>query len=290
MRTFHRLRDVSQITLRFPAARLISPFFLGTTDETTRVAESCPRKIFVIRSAVKIDVAIFDVRPIRECEAKASLVNELLTSMSKKSVAGFFTRLRARNAARSLALCLFIVPAVYAAPPRFAISFAKQTLVGTILSCRFSSVKKSRARKRSRACPASTNTAARKSLPSHSAPTKRECKRCCCLEFRSRRMKRPAVRMPRMAWSKMRSAKSKSVQLIAKTAVSHAAAGADMVAPSDMMDGRIGAARAALDQAGFDQTGIMSYAAKFASVFYGPFREAAESPPQFGDRRSYQMD
>jgi porphobilinogen synthase len=81
-----------------------------------------------------------------------------------------------------------------------------------------------------------------------------------------------------------------SVQLIAKTAVSHAAAGSDMVAPSDMMDGRVGAVRAALDQAGFDQTGIMSYAAKFASVFYGPFREAAESPPQFGDRRSYQMD
>src|SRR5207248_3244231 len=81
-----------------------------------------------------------------------------------------------------------------------------------------------------------------------------------------------------------------SVHLIAKTAVSHAAAGADMVAPSDMMDGRIGAVRAALDQAGFDQTGILSYAAKFASVFYGPFRDAAESPPQFGDRRSYQMD
>jgi porphobilinogen synthase len=81
-----------------------------------------------------------------------------------------------------------------------------------------------------------------------------------------------------------------SVQLIARTAVSHAAAGTDMVAPSDMMDGRVGAVRAALDQAGFDQTGIMSYAAKFASVFYGPFREAAESPPQFGDRRSYQMD
>lgn len=81
-----------------------------------------------------------------------------------------------------------------------------------------------------------------------------------------------------------------SVELIAKTAVSHAAAGADLVAPSDMMDGRIGAVRAALDQAGFDQTGIMSYAAKFASVFYGPFRDAAESPPQFGDRRSYQMD
>jgi porphobilinogen synthase len=81
-----------------------------------------------------------------------------------------------------------------------------------------------------------------------------------------------------------------SVELIAKAAVSHAAAGADMVAPSDMMDGRIGAIRAALDQAGFDQTGIMSYAAKFASAFYGPFRDAAESPPQFGDRRSYQMD
>lgn len=81
-----------------------------------------------------------------------------------------------------------------------------------------------------------------------------------------------------------------SVQLIAKTAVSQAAAGADMVAPSDMMDGRIGAVRTALDEAGFDQIGIMSYAAKFASVFYGPFRDAAESPPQFGDRRSYQMD
>src|SRR4029434_9254228 len=79
-----------------------------------------------------------------------------------------------------------------------------------------------------------------------------------------------------------------SVELIAKTAVSHAAGG-DIVAPSDMMNGRIGAVRAALDQAGFDQTGIMSYAAKFASVFYGPFREAAESPPQFGDRRTYQM-
>src|SRR4051812_41104476 len=81
-----------------------------------------------------------------------------------------------------------------------------------------------------------------------------------------------------------------SVELLAKTAVSHAAAGADVVAPSDMMDGRIGAIREALDQSGFNQTGIMSYAAKFASVFYGPFREAAESPPQFGDRRSYQMD
>jgi porphobilinogen synthase len=81
-----------------------------------------------------------------------------------------------------------------------------------------------------------------------------------------------------------------TVQLLVKTALSHAAAGADMVAPSDMMDGRIGAIREALDAAGFDQTGIMSYAAKFASAFYGPFRDAAESPPQFGDRRSYQMD
>jgi len=81
-----------------------------------------------------------------------------------------------------------------------------------------------------------------------------------------------------------------SVDLLAKTAVSHAAAGADFVAPSDMMDGRIGAIREALDANGFQDTGIMSYAAKFASAFYGPFREAAESPPQFGDRRSYQMD
>ena len=81
-----------------------------------------------------------------------------------------------------------------------------------------------------------------------------------------------------------------SVELLVKTALSHAQAGADMVAPSDMMDGRIGAIREALDASGFTETGIMSYAAKFASVFYGPFRDAAESPPQFGDRRTYQMD
>jgi porphobilinogen synthase len=81
-----------------------------------------------------------------------------------------------------------------------------------------------------------------------------------------------------------------TVELLVKTALSHAAAGADIVAPSDMMDGRVGAIREALDARGFDQTAIMSYAAKFASAFYGPFREAAESPPQFGDRRSYQMD
>jgi porphobilinogen synthase len=81
-----------------------------------------------------------------------------------------------------------------------------------------------------------------------------------------------------------------SVELLAKTALSHAQAGADMVAPSDMMDGRIAAIRETLDASGFSDTGIMSYAAKFASVFYGPFRDAAESPPQFGDRRTYQMD
>ena len=81
-----------------------------------------------------------------------------------------------------------------------------------------------------------------------------------------------------------------SVELLAATAVSQARAGADVVAPSDMMDGRIGAIRAALDAAGFESTIIMSYAAKFASAFYGPFRDAAESAPQSGDRRSYQMD
>src|SRR3954452_4521350 len=81
-----------------------------------------------------------------------------------------------------------------------------------------------------------------------------------------------------------------SVELLTRTALSHARVGADMVAPSDMMDGRIGAIRDALDTNGFENTGIISYAAKFASVFYGPFRDAAESPPQFGDRRTYQMD
>jgi porphobilinogen synthase len=81
-----------------------------------------------------------------------------------------------------------------------------------------------------------------------------------------------------------------TLELLAREAVSHAKAGADMVAPSDMMDGRVGAIRLALDQEGFSETPIMSYAAKYASAFYGPFREAAESTPQFGDRRSYQMD
>ena len=81
-----------------------------------------------------------------------------------------------------------------------------------------------------------------------------------------------------------------SVDLLVRAAVSHARAGADVVAPSDMMDGRVGAIRAALDRAGFADTVILSYAAKFASSFYGPFREAAEGAPQFGDRRTYQMD
>jgi len=81
-----------------------------------------------------------------------------------------------------------------------------------------------------------------------------------------------------------------SVKLLAKTAASLAVAGADVIAPSDMMDGRVAAIREALDCGGFQQTPIMSYAAKFASAFYGPFREAADSAPQFGDRRSYQMD
>jgi porphobilinogen synthase len=81
-----------------------------------------------------------------------------------------------------------------------------------------------------------------------------------------------------------------TLELLGRTAVSHAEAGADVVAPSDMMDGRVAALREALDDAGFDQTPILSYAAKYASAFYGPFREAAESTPAFGDRRGYQMD
>ncbi len=81
-----------------------------------------------------------------------------------------------------------------------------------------------------------------------------------------------------------------TLNLLAKTAVAQARAGADIVAPSDMMDGRIAAMRAALDDAGFINTPIMSYAVKYASAFYGPFREAAESTPQFGDRKTYQMD
>jgi len=81
-----------------------------------------------------------------------------------------------------------------------------------------------------------------------------------------------------------------TLELLTKTALSHAEAGADVVAPSDMMDGRVGTIRAALDEKGYSDTVIMAYAAKYASSFYGPFRDAAESAPEFGDRRSYQMD
>src|SRR5881296_3011963 len=81
-----------------------------------------------------------------------------------------------------------------------------------------------------------------------------------------------------------------TLELLSRVAVSHAEAGADMVAPSDMMDGRVGSIREALDEASFTDTPIMAYSAKYASSFYGPFREAAESAPQFGDRRSYQLD
>ncbi|MCI0414341.1 porphobilinogen synthase [bacterium] len=81
-----------------------------------------------------------------------------------------------------------------------------------------------------------------------------------------------------------------SVKLIARTALSHAQAGADFVAPSDMMDGRVGAIRQTLDENGLQDVGILSYAAKFSSAFYGPFREAAQSAPQFGDRKTHQMD
>jgi porphobilinogen synthase len=81
-----------------------------------------------------------------------------------------------------------------------------------------------------------------------------------------------------------------SLELLARTAVSHAEAGADVVAPSDMMDGRVGAIRSALDDAGYERTPIVAYSAKYASAFYGPFRETAGSTPAFGDRRSYQLD
>jgi porphobilinogen synthase len=81
-----------------------------------------------------------------------------------------------------------------------------------------------------------------------------------------------------------------SVAILADAALSHAQAGADIVAPSDMMDGRVGAIREKLDENGFENVSILSYAAKYCSAFYGPFREAAQSSPQFGDRRSYQMD
>ncbi len=99
-----------------------------------------------------------------------------------------------------------------------------------------------------------------------------------------------APQLPDTATAEYEIANDASLELLARTAVSQARAGVDIIAPSDMMDGRVGAIRRALDDAGFAHTPILSYAAKFASGFYGPFREAAQSAPQFGDRRSYQMD
>jgi len=106
----------------------------------------------------------------------------------------------------------------------------------------------------------------------------------------SRRVERKSDRAETVLGAPIKILNDPSLKLLAQTAASHAEAGADIVAPSDMMDGRVRAIRAELDKSGFTDTPIMSYAAKFASAFYGPFREAAESAPKFGDRRSYQMD
>ena len=99
-----------------------------------------------------------------------------------------------------------------------------------------------------------------------------------------------AVASPPMAGTEYEIVNDATLELLARTSVSLARAGIDLIAPSDMMDGRVAAIRKALDEAGFENLPILSYAAKFASAFYGPFREAADSAPQFGDRRSYQMD
>jgi porphobilinogen synthase len=99
-----------------------------------------------------------------------------------------------------------------------------------------------------------------------------------------------AVATPPVAGADYEILNDETLELLARTSVSLARAGIDIIAPSDMMDGRVAAIRKTLDQAGFENTPILSYAAKFASAFYGPFREAADSTPQFGDRRSYQMD
>jgi porphobilinogen synthase len=110
------------------------------------------------------------------------------------------------------------------------------------------------------------------------------------VEEKEKGMERTAAAAARGGTSEYEIVNDASLELLARTSVSLARAGVDIIAPSDMMDGRVGAIRAALDQAGFENTPILSYAAKFASGFYGPFREAAQSAPQFGDRRSYQMD
>jgi porphobilinogen synthase len=99
-----------------------------------------------------------------------------------------------------------------------------------------------------------------------------------------------AVASPPVAGTEFEIVNDATLELLAKTSVSLARAGVDIIAPSDMMDGRVAAIRKALDESRFENTPILSYAAKFSSAFYGPFREAADSAPQFGDRRSYQMD
>jgi porphobilinogen synthase len=109
-------------------------------------------------------------------------------------------------------------------------------------------------------------------------------------EEKQKILKEAADRMARAVLASFEIVNDASLELLARTSVSLAKAGIDVIAPSDMMDGRVAAIRKALDEAGFINTPILSYAAKFASGFYGPFREAAESAPQFGDRRSYQMD
>ena len=113
---------------------------------------------------------------------------------------------------------------------------------------------------------------------------------CGIVEPAVRRSVGAAVATPPVAGTEYEIANDATLELLARTSVSLARAGIDIIAPSDMMDGRVAAIRKALDSAGYENTPILSYAAKMASAFYGPFREAADSAPQFGDRRSYQMD
>jgi porphobilinogen synthase len=113
---------------------------------------------------------------------------------------------------------------------------------------------------------------------------------CGIVKARSPQSLGAAVANPPIAGTEYEIVNDATLEVLARTSVSLARAGVDIIAPSDMMDGRVAAIRKALDQSGFENTPILSYAAKFASAFYGPFREAADSAPQFGDRRSYQMD
>ncbi|HYM78180.1 MAG TPA: porphobilinogen synthase [Candidatus Dormibacteraeota bacterium] len=131
--------------------------------------------------------------------------------------------------------------------------------------------------------PQSLGAAARDVMTSSAAVVRSD-------EEKERAIDKLAAIAARVAQSSYEIVNDASLDLLARTSVSLAKAGIDIIAPSDMMDGRVGAIRRALDEAGFINTPILSYAAKFASGFYGPFREAADSAPQFGDRRSYQMD